>query len=702
MPRLEHTMKQRMGKQKRWLAASLCAVLAGCSYALPPLRAEAADLFVIQQSGCARTVGSVLDEELVRTGEEGTVVAAGRVLAESELAATGQEIQIPGHGTRQIVVMGDVLGTGRPGLTQVTRMVSAYAGEKPLSGAWLAAGDYNGSGAIDLSDIAQCIANLDTAGERTVRITTRDVTLYVKDPSNAKKVRASFIDGSDVPYIATSDLFDLLHTLYEPEGLDIPVTRSRDGIVTLVRSNGTGVVINFNTGTATCSDFDGFFQPPYATTAPDLLLTAAKGENGAVRYIERADGSFERRGPSVTVDLDRYGIPIVWQDGTGYIPAATVSDLFLAPIGTSIVYNGQMAGVIKAGHLGALEDVFYDAAPRRRSQSLADFTYRELCMVLDTYYGLRKEHNISDFNTLFTQTGLDTALQSLNSAQEGAALTTLTEGYLGDIVSKVLSPSSYAGKDANFRPEVLSPSQAAYRNEAARWRTAADEAYPDGIPPYEEIGNTAYVTLTDFETHDHPDYYSIGLPEDAPTDVLGLIAYAHSRITRPGSPIRNVVVDISAATGDDMTGAIYTIGWLAGTGCVNVNDTLTGSQSSTRYSSDVNLDGRVDMADSIQDRRRFLLISPVTGAAGNVAAASLAQSDVRLVGQTTSGGACDVMPIALADGTVLLISGNLRVSALENGSYYDVNKGVVPQFRLAHPWNFYDRDTLSVYLDALY
>lgn len=68
---------------------------------------------------------------------------------------------------------------------------------------------------------------------------------------------------------------------------------------------------------------------------------------------------------------------------------------------------------------------------------------------------------------------------------------------------------------------------------------AAKQAYPDGIPPYEEIGDTAFVTFNAFTMERKPgEYYHLEKP-DVPQDTIELILYAHRQVTREGSHNNN-------------------------------------------------------------------------------------------------------------------------------------------------------------------
>ena len=53
-------------------------------------------------------------------------------------------------------------------------------------------------------------------------------------------------------------------------------------------------------------------------------------------------------------------------------------------------------------------------------------------------------------------------------------------------------------------------------------------------------------------------------------------------------------------------------------------------------------------------------------------------------------------------GTSLQISGSDRISFVKNGSYYDVDQGVEPDYLIRSYENFYDREALAKFIAGLF
>ena len=134
----------------------------------------------------------------------------------------------------------------------------------------------------------------------------------------------------------------------------------------------------------------------------------------------------------------------------------------------------------------------------------------------------------------------------------------------------------------------------------------------------------------------------------------------------------------------------------------SVKDTFTGALSTASYRADVNLDRKFNSGDVLDDKNVFVLISPVSFSCGNLVPAALKASDkVTLLGRTSGGGSCIVQPLSTAWGTFFQISGSLRFSFLKNGSFYDIDTGVAPDFTLIRPEYYYDRERLAAYINDL-
>ncbi len=61
-----------------------------------------------------------------------------------------------------------------------------------------------------------------------------------------------------------------------------------------------------------------------------------------------------------------------------------------------------------------------------------------------------------------------------------------------------------------------------------------------------------------------------------------------------------------------------------------------------------------------------------------------------------------MQPLSTAYGTLFQISGRLRLSFLKNGSFYDIDQGVDPDFYISNIGHYYDRAALTDYINGLF
>jgi hypothetical protein len=350
----------------------------------------------------------------------------------------------------------------------------------------------------------------------------------------------------------------------------------------------------------------------------------------------------------------------------------------------------------------------YMSAPKaKRSDALVAYGYRELCLMLDSFYGLKESHNISSFHYLFLETGLENGLADPDATKADNAIADMVSTWLDDGHSRFSGVSYLAESSPESSPGLSSM----VRESQGNYAIAARKQYPEASEHYYEVGNTAYVTFdnftisTDDDEDDVADYYGLAEKGELPDDTIGIIAKAHQQITRENSPVKNVVLDLSCNSGGAAVTAAFTLGWFLGDAQVSVRNTFTNSESTMVYRADVNLDHEFDEKDTLAGRglNVYCLTSPSSFSCGNLVPwAFKADGRVTLLGKVTGGGACVVFNRASAWGTSFQISGPMRLSFVKNGSYYDVDRGVDPDHIIDSYDHFYNRELLTDYINSLY
>ena len=484
----------------------------------------------------------------------------------------------------------------------------------------------------------------------THEITSAAFPLYFDSDDMGMDVTLYFLDGvTDLPYIEVNDWLSLMDNFFDGPGTDINYSIETDGpVVTYTRhnsdsearDNGATMVIDFDKNSIDFMDYNVFCLRGNAATLLDTVTMNLLNEAGEPVLLEKVDtGSFTRYGDELIFPLSDYGIDLIMQDGLYLVPLQTMSDIVM-PNTTmgSFFFNGQC--VIVSADISACADLYYAAPTGDRSEALAEFGYNELCMMMDYFYGLKETHRIESFDRLFDDIGFKGPLTGPSAEQADKAIYRLTTDFLDDNHTDWHGFSYLAG------PLDYSASGAARTKLFAyleRLNAAKAQFYPDGIPGYEEIGNTAYISFDTFMnlTRNGEDYYLVEDLQDFPAeDSIALIMRAHEQIYRENSPIENVVLDLSTNLGGSESAAVFTIAWFLGEAAISGTDNMTGAMGTTTYRADVNRDGVFDEKDTVADKNLFCLISPCSFSSGNLVPCVFKDSGmVTLLGRTSGGGA---------------------------------------------------------------
>lgn len=543
--------------------------------------------------------------------------------------------------------------------------------------------------------------------------------LYIYDEETKYSVEMPlfFFDGvEDLPWIDLEEAADILNavqtSLLKTTGYHLAYER-KDRVITLERENGYTMTADFDANTITFDDFDGFMKKPGFDNLLEMVSYEGYNEAGEAELFQRdARASFNRYGHMLHLDLASYGLRLRMEDNRGYMPLQMASDFLYAPLIRSfLTFNGEAMFIGNSDHflnayekkLTPLGRLYYSAAPAQRSEALAEFGYNELCMMMDCLYGLKQKHSIDAFSTVFWEIGFDEALTSRNPLDADAALNNFITYYLDDLHSAFKLPSWMCAKEDEI-PEGEGPSSRLFDHQRAQYLRIRQNQMGEDVLPYQEVGNTAYVTFDEFLDKPSAYYYDTVAADEALDlrDTIALVIYAHNRISREDSPIENVVIDLSNNTGGSVDAAMFLISWILGEAEISVENAFSGAQSTMVYRADVNLDREFNELDTLQGRQVYCLISPVSFSCANLVPAVFKHHQAAtLIGRTSGGGTCTVQPISSAWGSIFQISGTNRLSFRKNGSFYDIDEGVEPDVFVDHLEMLYDREKLNSFISQL-
>lgn len=550
-------------------------------------------------------------------------------------------------------------------------------------------------------------------------VTEKTVPLYLGSMDSVDEIHLTFLDGNEeIPYVTAEEMCRLLmlvlHDFSEDDSYQ--VTLSPQGVnALLVRDNGSDALIDFENGEISFGQYDLFTARSGAVNPLDIVVFGGSANKDAEDiYLIRHENTFALNGNYTDLDLKGYGIPTPVINGTGYLPLQTFSDMIIAPSGVAFCWNGQIVIMATSGALTdelqmltPLGELYYSAPVHERSEALVEFNLNELCLALDFHYGLKEEHGIDNFRDYFIRSGLVTDLTNPDAKVSSAALNRLCLSNFADGHSSMLCVSpctEYGGDEADL--SAMSVGIFSKIMNIMEYSGARQIAYPDGMPAYEEVGNTAYITFDTFTMNLTDDYYTMDISGDClseEADTLELLVYAGRQIHRENSPIENVVIDLSCNIGGMFDVAVSVCSWILGSSAMYIQDAESGAQSTTLYTFDGNLSHVFNESeDNVSLKNIFCLISPNSFSCGNLVPAAFRSSGkVTLLGKPSTGGACAVQILSTADGSVFCVSGRYKINTCTNGTLYSVDAGVEPHYFLPKASMFYDRQKLTDYINSL-
>lgn len=575
-----------------------------------------------------------------------------------------------------------------------------------------------------------CCAPAETAAPEGAAhtVTRQDVPLIINTRTDTgASMPLYFLDGvEDLPFVDLREFTDQLNGWLSDTGEDFlwqEETENDLGSI-VYRRNGSTVYFDFSDRSVTYTSFETFGAAPGRYLLDMLSFSGINSVTGEPELFERQDvSSLEQKGSMQDIPLGEYDIPMLRQDGLWLMPLHTVFELTVNLPVTRLGcwYNGNAvflgykklyAQTVQDPVTGEETEVLtelgrqlFDCRFTQRSPALAEYALGELCMELDYFYGLKDTHNIGSFGWVTLDSGLYADLLDEDPAVADAAVRDLINLYLDDLHSGFELVSPMTGYDRELRPGRLGYSAVSDRFNMARFQRVRDRAFPEGVPFYQEVGNTAFITFDSFTVAQDLDYYSLDLDDpDSVRDTISLILYANRRIRRVGSPVENVVLDLSLNSGGRADAAVFVAGWFIGQASITAVNTFSGAKATGVYLADVNLDRVFDGQDCLLgEYDLYCLISPESFSAGNLLPwVFKASSLVTLLGDTSGGGSCEVLPLTTAWGTSFNVSGFRRLSFIKNGSFYDIDRGIEPDVVFTRVTTFYDRQKVTEILNSLY
>ena len=539
---------------------------------------------------------------------------------------------------------------------------------------------------------------------------------------------------NSMPHVAYISAADYLK-LWIPEA-EMRVEQTAPGVYKLTSPTGTALV---DTGK------DTFFSEDFAAFTNLMGLVQEGMDNtlyDGMPYLKFIKLETEPASAPTSFDFSKYNIDLFGEEDAVYFPFALISDLYSDLFIHHSGFNGEkvVMNFINNDSLLSVVDPDYPQGlvspehPLERQPDLADFTYNELCFVMDHFYGRpghEKLYGREDFHAAFAEKGLDKALdeygdtgklmktylKSENTAEYYVGMdglfflfydgghTTFNQLEMNGVIdleeAGELADKYFELIDSTSLFDPLAETEESYVNDTLQNRGLAqqrDKIY--GIETdyslyssetyyslyssetYLKQGDTAVCILNGFWCDDIDswrDYYAGEGPEPwiekAPGGNMSEFLDALYR-AEADPEVRNLVIDASVNNGGSSDIVMAIVSLITGRNEFSYENVLTGQRSTVTYAVDRNFDRVFDEKDDNVhfDLNFAVLTSPYAFSGGNLFPSIMHDMGYLLLGERSGGGACAITVMNTADGFDYFIS-SFRVRLI-NDAGENIDSGI--------------------------
>lgn len=590
---------------------------------------------------------------------------------------------------------------------------------------------------LDATWIQRWLASLssnDNIGKPVTEVyRTKDIPVLRETIDSEETAAVRFyVDQPHVPYMNVADFYNRFYLMGTELEEGMTCLRSGDEY-TLTNIAGTSATFDIDKDTIYTANFESFTMSAYS-----LQVEMSGGVDNNYPFIKMIDTNEPADASPLTLDLGEYGIDLRGDDTGVYAPVATISDIFATSETFYVVYAGEklytkeFAKVHQPTAALDTDPDFIAAIQEDHPADLADFTYRELCFNLDTWYGQPGQEYVHDdlsgtkLDDLLTKKypKIKENLQSTDYQNFYIGMFHLINGLLFDgghttiasrlgnenqpLMLKVLD--SFAGQPYQERfvfAGIIKPN-------AAKGRTELRDIAYDG-DYYIEQGDTAMIHFDSFivDYNGWKAFYAgegerpliFESAQGTMYDTVGTVLSGLER-AKQNPEIKNIIIDMSCNGGGD-SGAMMAVEWLInGQGYLHFDNRLTGRVKTTSVQFDMNFDGVFDEQDvsPYTDYNFGVLTSSYAFSCGNAFPWFMHEHDAMILGEKTSGGACAIRLTSAAGIEFACSSASSKILS-DSGESVDFGCPVDVDLMTdgKNPYeNFYDLSLLSQQMNEYY
>ena len=353
-------------------------------------------------------------------------------------------------------------------------------------------------------------------------------------------------------------------------------------------------------------------------------------------------------------------------------------------------------------------------AKKERSQVLADFTYNLLCLSFDKVYSVKEAKKITSFDKYFTDNGYKDDLKSKNIDVYEEALAKFLNTAIDDGHTALVSLSifDYQGqtKIVGFNDKYVNAHTRSILGKANEYYSLRYQQH-NFNESIKIVGDTAYLSFDNFTSgYGFPGNFrnysandEIENVRDKDTSAYMAICMlkieAYNNDQSNAVKIKNIVVDITANTGGDMTMLPYVACIMTKDPKLCVGDSRTGQVIEYHYEADFDGDGKY--GDTYADKYNFFLhTSDASFSCGSSLPSMLKGTNVKIIGMAGAGGASPITTFTDASGLIYKTSGQFGIFYKDGDSYKTIENGVPVDYQIDKAL-WYDYENLTKKINEL-
>ena len=547
----------------------------------------------------------------------------------------------------------------------------------------------------------------------------KPVKAYIYSMDESREIECLFKkDNPDLPYVSVREYLDSIMTVSfasEDKGEGVFEITGNNGSLTVDTVKDTVVIKNY-----------------------DFMVNKNRLESNSIggSYIKESDNNVIPDSV-VSLDFSGYGIDLLADDGQSYFPLNTLTDLFGVTYNSAVYIDGDI-------YFNHTSDIIMDAPyfpiygifeNTERTQPMADYTYGELCFLMDKVYGAPSRGKLA---ASIREKGFDKTLDEYDDTTRAAKEHLKNPGWdeffyglmlispylddgghtaLANMIINAMYEENMSDTPLASACKKLLDSQDAVAEPLHKWIAELEENNEkEGFALARGLSLTDTMKVVkDWSTEEEAnmlltdDDTAVFIFDSFSSEIVERFKWSVDHAAEKG--LKNFIVDLSTNGGGDSSVVNYMLALMANkkshTNEITEKElsTFTNTEMINTAIIDLNLDGSFDDKDKdvAYDLNFGILASRVSFSCGNYMPCAAQEYGIPVLGERSGGGGCMVALYFYPNGAF----GGLSTScSMIRSDGSEVDSGVVPDYVLtdgdAGLMNFYDLDVIKKDMDDFY